>query len=1517
MDSTEGNRRAFIEQLARANRESYGTPNGRSVLRAFELTFEHRWTYIFELIQNALDAGARSISVRIVEGGDALAFQHDGHRSMGKEDVEALSNVFRSTKGAATVGFMGVGFKSVFSRFQEARVSGWGWTFRYEITQITGEEYGDVQPELLGAVVPIWDDAIPLPDPGFTTRFEVRRRADAGANLKSDLAHFLPEDDPTPIAILAASGLQYLEMDDRVWEMAVGEERDGSSEVTARSDDENLLWQLFPVLFEPSKKAIARFLEHRRIQPQEDERQKVYADAARSRRVLGLLPMDDNGMPAPPARGRVYAALPTDVTLPFGLHINADWLLNISRSGVREIEGDAWQLEIVDRIADVLARFLGWASRSFSAPAAVGGAFGALASPEAESSGLEAHLAGEGWQSRLRDCLENAAVFPVWSGKAEALSFASSDSLIVPPAPLAKAFAEEADMRPAILLQGPVLRSKLIGADALDLLESIGLFHEMSPWELGNAWPNGLKSWWRALADEPERRQYLLFRIWAAVAALADDDAWRNVDLPCCRTVTGKWLPVREVVFLSERLPSKRAPGGPEVRQFIEPFIPDANRVPDKLVDALRQGAAKEAQERHRGTLSQAWNWFNAPDRRLNLRMFVADAMHDLMSSPSPDWSALVPLGHWAKSRTPPRHDLLILVQVDTENGPRGIPACEALLADPYVEYGQGRRRLFPTVPAISVDYLEQDPKHGNRREWRTFLEQASTKGALQVRRVVTHAHRGESKQASEFLGLLVGESNNSGYTLVDFDIDPSLPDQDAPKELRAALAPWLQDGLNSLRDKGKRQVEYFYYSSHKPTGNVLSAWVTKLSKVAWVPCSDSELRRPEDTLPQPDPTREGVPVATLSSELLSALEREGLKFGSAIPEATSLHKLLAAGARLDAEALAQLLRECREQITTNDDRGHFEQAVRGLLVPSTDDKRVSLDRVVRRAGSGERLRGALDGWVVSLDRIDEALRTELEHPDFPYRLPDTTTGCQALAYLRDVWKRAQVSPERLANAVRDVLPAAFAYCLEDCGKDASLFEQWQAAVPEVTVFADREWVIVANADDIYFDDLEDRRFFPSEVRLRTVTSGHLGNTWPAQIRAADAIGLPRLSSSVTIEWHIEDGRLPIASDWIPRFDLICELLRWVRRSDRVEGDRRGAETGRNLELLSVHGLALHVSVGSAPADRVPINARLHEGVLTVAGRPVQFAADAAKELLRHFSFGQRANLAADLTGTLGAIDNKADFILAVDKFQRSFARGFELPPMFRTGLGGGNTSRSEDRSPQNMGMQAGIDKSVSAMPLSNLTRPEKSRWSDNASAPDSSHVPDTSGHDESDSTGGSYTKVRALAKQNALADQLRNSLKGEIEPSADDDSSSRTTTTAGDPSGGLGDEVYRKVVALYEKEAGREPELGDPRQAGWDIRSIDPNTKNVRLIEVKGKGCPWIDDEVVEVSQAQAHKAWELNSAWYLYVVERTNDGSFVVLPIGNPVQLAGKWILCGQSWRMLAKESRRFTYTDLNSDC
>ena len=111
---------------------------------------------------------------------------------------------------------------------------------------------------------------------------------------------------------------------------------------------------------------------------------------------------------------------------------------------------------------------------------------------------------------------------------------------------------------------------------------------------------------------------------------------------------------------------------------------------------------------------------------------------------------------------------------------------------------------------------------------------------------------------------------------------------------------------------------------------------------------------------------------------------------------------------------------------------------------------------------------------------------------------------------------------------------------------------------------------------------------------------------------------------------------------------------------------------------------------------------------------------------------------------------------------------------------------------------------------------------------------------------------------------------------------------------------------------------MGDPHQVGWDLRSVDPDTGLERLIEVKGKGCKWIDDEVVELSRAQVRKAFETSDRveWYLYVVERLDNENYQVLPILNPVATATKWMLSGQSWRMIAKEPRCITVANTSQN-
>jgi hypothetical protein len=96
-------------------------PSVQGFLRILEKQFPRSDLYVFELLQNAIDEGARRVRVRLSPKSDAITFEHDG-ASFTPLDVLGLSSVGLSTKSnVRSVGFMGIGFKATYKRFRRVR----------------------------------------------------------------------------------------------------------------------------------------------------------------------------------------------------------------------------------------------------------------------------------------------------------------------------------------------------------------------------------------------------------------------------------------------------------------------------------------------------------------------------------------------------------------------------------------------------------------------------------------------------------------------------------------------------------------------------------------------------------------------------------------------------------------------------------------------------------------------------------------------------------------------------------------------------------------------------------------------------------------------------------------------------------------------------------------------------------------------------------------------------------------------------------------------------------------------------------------------------------------------------------------------------------------------------------------------------------------------------------------------------------------------------------------------------
>lgn len=83
-------------------------------LQIFEDFYPDEAHFIFELLQNAEDAGATEVNFELTAHGCAV--EHNGTRHFNEQDIHSITGIFNSSKknSADKIGKFGVGFKSVF-----------------------------------------------------------------------------------------------------------------------------------------------------------------------------------------------------------------------------------------------------------------------------------------------------------------------------------------------------------------------------------------------------------------------------------------------------------------------------------------------------------------------------------------------------------------------------------------------------------------------------------------------------------------------------------------------------------------------------------------------------------------------------------------------------------------------------------------------------------------------------------------------------------------------------------------------------------------------------------------------------------------------------------------------------------------------------------------------------------------------------------------------------------------------------------------------------------------------------------------------------------------------------------------------------------------------------------------------------------------------------------------------------------------------------------------------------------
>ena len=1423
--TTNADRRNVVDKIRSKNDDEFGEGARAAVQKLLSAGLPHPWMYIYELTQNAVDANAKRVCWR--SEGDAVTFQHDGRLALDESHVRGLSSLGASTKGLATVGFMGVGFKSVFARFREACVSDADWRFRFDVRVRRGDLKSEV-PEWFDTLRPHWDDEVSAPDAGYTTAFLLGRPAEPQRPVTDDLERLASSENRTTLAVLALRGLTQVSVDDVVWELSV---EDDIVTVRRSGSEARWRWKALVAHYRPDDAAMRRFLEVR-----QETQDHVDPEGRRvERQVVGLLPLDDDGLPQPPDRGCVYATLPTQVRIPFGFHLQADWFVNVDRQQLREVAGDAWQEAIVEQVPEIVRQLLIWLSGESDAVRERG--YRVLCEPDDDGGLLADPL------RNLRDdfgrILADQPIVPVYGPGPR--RFCTPEQAAVLPEPFDANFGSS--RRPDLLFGTTVMDEHLLGKRARDFAIWLEWRSLLAADDV--AWRDTLPNWWRALPEDV--RPDALFALWRGVA----QNAWHHA--PVVPTKAGGWASAHDTLWLNEEPPSRREPGGPAVAEALAAFLPSRGR---QLQSGIRDRVNKQPSD-------AGVRWLKGQHKEVRLADLIQQAADEGTGLP------LVDLLAWALRRGSNRQDLVPAVL--TEEGPR--EPSDALVADPLVRGGRSRRCLFKQ-PALVTDYSTI----ASPQSVVAFLERLGVRGDGRLEKHTKRIGRYNRARVATLLGVdesQVELANNDGFRVEDHGF-PFAVDR-VP---RKALQDWLSLEYRALRGRGRLSASSFYSYGRSTPGRAPTQWVRDLRSHDWLLCSDGERRRPAEVLLAADPDREDAPIADIDADLADRLAEEGVDFGGEVPRSPALRRLERRGAtEMDDSDLATLLREALEAVeageATEDDLRRALAVVKLRGAPLAN-------RVVRRTGAGAGARGNLRGWVVALSEVEPALAEAVQAVAEavqglaePLAIPETTTGQQALDFLLDVWKRKPAGVE----ALRGHLAAAYRYVLDDKEARELPDGRWEGARAQAQLHGHREWHPIGPT--LVVDDVQSpliREFLPTN-RI-AVASAHLGDTKAQVRRVAQALKVALLSAEV----EVEPGERTTEPPWGSRLRQLTATLSQL-------------EDRPSLHDVTWHD-ALSLRVGGRPHDvQAYVEEVDNQGpTLLLVGHPADFAVQAAEQLVEHFQLGQRGQEVPRLTGALFALDDESAYRRHLKLLADGL--GVE-PATLQSGMSHKpptqDASTDEDADadadprekasdpvsdgegkgvavpPRRSGLPGAHAGSAGARPSGPLggstSRPGNRRDDGKSARPN--------GHRDREAAGGSRT--RPPTPGGLAADHVRLLVvsRGSQDTDAGDAASVR--------GGPRDDHRARQAVLQHEKKHGRRAEAMPDLQPGFDVRSVDDAGRE-RRIEVKGVQGRFEENASVALTAQQANDALRNDEEmveYWLYVVDSTETERPRVLPI------------------------------------
>ncbi len=1528
----------ILTQISEKHRQFYSSDIGRAALGSLQTDFPYPWLYIAELLQNAVDAGAQVIRIRPNNTLGELTFEHDGD-AFEEEHVRALCSKGVSTKGARAVGFMGIGFKSIFHSYQRVDVSSGRWRFYLEVPVVIGKVYGDRQRDWLGSVCPKEDSEIDPPATGMKCRFILRKRLDVVGTPDDDIGHVLSGGADVLLPLLANRNVKSLEVGARQWTLSKDTPMSTSvsdfrTVVHARDEETKCTsdWIIFSAIYHPSKQATAEFLEHRHINLEDEslpehERERLLAEVEKERVVDLFCGLDTGGRPLISKHPQLFALLSTDEDSPVGLDMQADWLLATTRRGLVD-PTKPWHKEIFEQTPRLLRAFLEWGCT-------INGLqeehLSALYGVFPDVSSIQADDTNDIWTPSVKKALTNALrtarFLPV--RVKSGIAFLSPKSGRMPP----RAFwsLDETRLKPWMVFGSSIISASILGERALACLQGLGLLAELRATDLVRYWEHGaVKRWMNELG---ELGTDALLQLLAALGKLDLSEDWQKAELRCLPPDSGgSWLHrgiVRRLPRDWDIIPDT----SPNIKEILTPCLPPKD---ETLVWRL---------ERELRTNAEAASYIKGV-MPLTLDQLVSQWWASLSANPSEsEANQVIDFTNWVRVKQRQRTKLVERVICENDTSLRLVPWREAALADPYAN--PARRRFFPDRLYVSAKYLQCD-QSASAADWQSFFEAVASElaGRFVVYRSWPELSRAQLCQAlpgyfppdTRVTGMWPAPNwegrqfSESNYLLFDYQFAPALKDvlaQGVTEEAASDIAQWLQEGIRSLLAFHKRALVYVPHRASAPERREIpfsSAWVSQLEETQWVwDQQGTGPHLPADLLSAPDPARPEAPVVRLPTPLVDALEKCGIDFGGHVPKISDLARLQREGTQADARRVRDLILAARESTRGDEDlQKDFLDILREVSLFPVPNYITLIDRAIRIPATRlitSRSRGDLGGWLLSIDQI-AAGSVEQDLANLLVELLESSEqpmAVHALSFLFWVWR---ARPD--AELVRRILPRA--YALLDAGvKQGALSSESCTEIPQQAhVFTGtRKWSRVSDGG-VYLDDVGDERLSRILVsrQIELATGGHLGATPEDQVRTAELLKLPQLSSRFRLIPYSKSD-YPASQSWNNGFREIQRyLLDRVSHEDEEDTSFSGCRIDSLIRCAQLNMIALDDGQQCGAWNAV---AACIDDKAIVAGEPIDFMAELCTQLVETYDLSLRRyihSLSPEVTQLLGLLDEP-------DKLHRRIA---QLRERYGLSLPGTRTCDQPGEMGDSGQHSSGPDSSGGASvpdaeaPVGDhgrkgaIARAEADRDSPATDVEQGRKLTEEELSVQSpgalqQESQATWTEERAAAHFRSMLDRSR--AAGAAPPAEDVDDSERSTDHQ--PSQFGSDEPFRSAVLKYELDHKRFPMSREVTQPGYDIDSFthpegDPRRRLLRRIEVKGRNAEWSGSEIVELSSRQLRDAQDRKVEddvpmadgfdYWLYVVEPGENGNHHVLPVRNPANRAAKYMLRGDFWRDCVEE-------------